>query len=144
MRPLSGQEISRRLGSAKGTGKVGAAARQTQAAALATKTVSEWVWERVPEEARAKDRAKERLDFKLSKAAEAKPFGWEVGVGAEIGHLNKRKQRRRLERVSKDVELMTAIESARKVARGQAKQKAAREAELAAKVTASKNPAASP
>ncbi|KAI0700178.1 hypothetical protein BC835DRAFT_1412197 [Cytidiella melzeri] len=45
-----------------------------------------------------------------------KPFGTVVGVGEDWGHLNKRRQRRRDEKVQKDVEWLKEVEAARREA----------------------------
>jgi hypothetical protein len=43
----------------------------------------------------------------------ATPFGWEVGVGQDFSHLNKRRQRRRDMGVERDVKWMKKVERAR-------------------------------
>ena len=48
--------------------------------------------------------------------AEKKPYGAEVGVGEDWGHLNKRRQRAREEKVARDVEWLRELERAREQA----------------------------
>ncbi|TBU47852.1 hypothetical protein BD309DRAFT_1016047 [Dichomitus squalens] len=48
---------------------------------------------------------------------EKKPFGAEVGVGEDFSHLNKRRQRARVEKVERDVQWMRELEKVKKEAR---------------------------
>ncbi|KAI0367188.1 hypothetical protein BV20DRAFT_970833 [Pilatotrama ljubarskyi] len=45
-----------------------------------------------------------------------KPFGAEVGVGADFSHLNKRRQRAREEKIERDVEWLKELKQAREEA----------------------------
>jgi hypothetical protein len=80
--------------------------KKTSAAAL-SHPVSTWMWELV-------DKSKES-SLEDTKKDRDEVFGTEVGVGEDWSHLNKRRQRARGEKVTRDVKWMKKLESAREL-----------------------------
>lgn len=75
-------------------------------AASHSSTTSVWLW-------RPMDPAKVPA-ARLAVEKEKKPlYGWEVGFGEDASHLNKRRQRKRVEKVRSDVAWMKALEKER-------------------------------
>jgi len=112
-RELTPVELEARLGA------LNKAARKAKASSLEGTAVHEWLWERYPEEKLEAQKEAARLarSAEERKAREAEtPFGWEVGVGKDFSHLNKRRQRSREESVGRDVKWLEKLKRVRTVA----------------------------
>jgi len=99
-RVLSPAEIEQRMATMSK-----AHAKKTSVAAMAH-PVSTWMWELV-------NKSKESTLEGTKKDGDEKVFGAEVGVGEDWGHLNKRRQRSRGEKVARDVKWVEKLQSAR-------------------------------
>jgi len=98
-RVLSPAEIERRMSTMSK-----AQVKKTSVAAL-SQPVSSWMWQLVEKSKRSLEGAENDKDEGV--------FGAEVGVGEDWSHLNKRRRRARGEKVSRDVEWVRRLQTAR-------------------------------